>query len=324
MTIDRLRSALGGLLAVVAWAFLAVLIAAGAAGLVTALDHVPGTPARAELTWAADEAATADLDAAQAQFETLQGEVDALGVQARGALASLIGQDLETVQSTVDEGARLVAGIRDQSTAIRLALLRVPGVIGETAGLTTSGPVRARHAAMLSALALTDELDDAWVNLTTGSLAAARLSGLLADHDRIMGEALAAGRAGDYDEAIATIDQAAALLDQADVMRQQLANTVDVSTLVEWISRNRAYEDALRGLYAAVDSSGGRQTAAVREALIRERAARRDLPPDSRGLVVIMGEIGRGGLNGAVITIEEARGSLARALAGLAPSTPAP
>ena len=38
------------------------------------------------------------------------------------------------------------------------------------------------------------------------------------------------------------------------------------------------------------------------------------LPPDTRGLVVIMAEIGRGGMNGAVITIEEARAKLADAL----------
>ena len=52
----------------------------------------------------------------------------------------------------------------------------------------------------------------------------------------------------------------------------------------------------------------------------------RDLPQDARGLVVIMAEIGRGGLNGAVITIEEARGQLAGAVEDLAePSlSPAP
>jgi adenosylcobinamide amidohydrolase len=38
------------------------------------------------------------------------------------------------------------------------------------------------------------------------------------------------------------------------------------------------------------------------------------LPPDTRGLVVIMADIGRGGMNGAVITIEEAKGKLSAAL----------
>jgi hypothetical protein len=177
---------------------------------------------------------------------------------------------------------------------------------------------------MLSALEVTEGLDDAWVDLTTGSLAAARLSRLLADHDRIMGAAVLDGREGKYDTAIEKIDEAAAVLTEADTMRIQLANTVDVSTLIEWIRRNRNYEEALRALYLAVDESGGRQTATVREAIANERSARKELPPDARGLVVIMAEIGRGGLNGAVITIEEARGRLADALAGSTLETPPP
>ena len=44
-----------------------------------------------------------------------------------------------------------------------------------------------------------------------------------------------------------------------------------------------------------------------------EREAKDRLPPDSRGLIIIMADIGRGGMNGAVITIEEARGALAAA-----------
>ena len=46
-----------------------------------------------------------------------------------------------------------------------------------------------------------------------------------------------------------------------------------------------------------------------------ERKAQDRLPPDTRGLVLIMAEIGRGGMNGAVIAIEQARGQLAEALA---------
>ena len=305
-----------------AWVGLALLVSAGAAGLVVGMDHVPGTAARAELTSTADDAATAQLDEAQAQLAALADDVDALGVHARAALASLAGQDLETVQTSVDEGAVLVAAIRDRARQLQAELLEVPGVTGPESVLTTSAAVRDRHAAMLEALEVTEGLDDAWVNLTTGSLAAARLSRLLADHDRIMGEAVLVGRDGGYDEAIAKIDEAAALLVEADTMRAQLANTVDVSTLVEWIRRNEAYEEALRDLYRAVDASGGTQTARVRDAIAAEREARRDLPEDARGLVVIMAEIGRGGLNGAVITIEEARGRLANAVEDLAAPSP--
>ena len=308
----------------VAWVAIALLISAGAAGLVVGMDHIPGTAARAELTSDADATAEAALDDAQAELADLTKDVQALGVLARGALASLSGQDLETVENAVDDGATLVAGISERSRAMRAELLAVPGIGGPNAELSTSAEVRQRHAAMLDALEVTEGLDDAWADLTTGSLAAARLSRLLADHDRIMGDAVLDGRGGKYDTAIEKIDEAAGLLAQADTMRVQLANTVDVSTLIEWIRRNRNYEEALRALYAAVDESGGQQTEAVREAIANERSARKDLPPDARGLVVIMAEIGRGGLNGAVITIEEARGRLAQALEESGAESPAP
>jgi hypothetical protein len=55
-------------------------------------------------------------------------------------------------------------------------------------------------------------------------------------------------------------------------------------------------------------------TGAVRKAFAAEKAARERLPGDTRGLVVIMAEIGRGGMNQAVISIEEARGELDAAL----------
>lgn len=307
-----------------AWIVIALLISAGAAGLVVGMDHVPGTAARAELTADADASASAALDRAQVELAALSDDVEALGVQARGALASLAGQDLDTVQAAVDRGAVLVKAISDRSREIRSELEQVPGVTGPAAQLTTSAEVRERHAAMLEALTVTERLDDAWVDLTTGALAAARLSRLLADHDRTMADALVNGRAGNYGDAITKIDEAAAVLAEADTMRIQLANTVDVSTLIEWIRRNNNYDVALRALYAAVDEAGGRQTKTVRNAIAAEKAARKELPPDARGLVVIMAEIGRGGLNGAVITIEEARAVLADAVEAAATPSPAP
>ena len=54
--------------------------------------------------------------------------------------------------------------------------------------------------------------------------------------------------------------------------------------------------------------------------MTEERKAKDRLPPDTRGLVLIMAEIGRGGMNGAVIAIEEARGQLSAAVLEPAPS----
>ena len=70
-----------------AWVGLALLVSAGAAGLVVGMDHIPGTAARAELTSSADDAATAQLNQAQVQLAALAEDVDALGVHARSATA---------------------------------------------------------------------------------------------------------------------------------------------------------------------------------------------------------------------------------------------
>jgi hypothetical protein len=75
------------------------------------------------------------------------------------------------------------------------------------------------------------------------------------------------------------------------------------------------YDVALRGLYAAYATVGNRVTDELREAIAAEKAARGNLPPDGRGMVVIMAEISRGGMSGAVIAIEETRGRLIAALA---------
>ena len=61
-------------------------------------------------------------------------------------------------------------------------------------------------------------------------------------------------------------------------------------------------------LYTEISKVGKKVTAATQAAVKAEAAARARLPPDTRGLVIIMSEIGRGGMNGAVIAIEEARG----------------
>ena len=52
----------------------------------------------------------------------------------------------------------------------------------------------------------------------------------------------------------------------------------------------------------------------VEVAYHEENVARAELPIDSRALIVIVAEIARGGLNQAVIAIEDARGRINTAL----------
>ena len=123
----------------------------------------------------------------------------------------------------------------------------------------------------------------------------------------------------------ATTRDAVEALDRADpssppprALRDQLANTADVSTLTQWLDRNAAIDAALRRLYTVLAGTGGTVTEEARRALDDVKAAQAQLPPDTRALVVIMADIARAGLNRPVIRIEESRGKLADAIARVA------
>ncbi len=314
----RLRRSAG----VLVWLILIVLIALGAAGLVTGMDRPPGSAARPEVAYAGDAEVALLLDHAQAQLAAVADEVQALGTQARGALSALNGSEPATVDAAIAEGDRLVADITTRVAALRRELDQVPYLGTPQAPLMLSDVVIARYAALVEAASTTGGLDADWRRLTVGSVSAAQMSALLAEHDRLVGEAAAHGVKAKYREALKVLDQAAERLADARRLRDILVRTVDVTVLDEWLGRNAAYDVALRGLYK-VSPVGGRVTPAFREAYAAEAAAKARLPPDSRGLVIIMAEIGRGGMNGAVIAIEEARGRLSAALEDAAAS-PAP
>jgi hypothetical protein len=308
------RERLRRVAAAVVWVILVIAIALGAAGLVSGTDHLPGTAARPDLAWGRDREVQSQLDVASAGLVELADTVAALGVQARGALAALNGSETQTVEAAIAEGDLLLDTVIAQTTRLRLDLANVP-YLGrtDTALLISNGPV-ARHASLVAALAATDGLRDAWFRLTTGSVAAIQLSGLLAEHDQQVVAAAELGRAARYADAIAGLDEADATILAARALRTQLSNTVDVGVLDEWLDRNAAYDAALRTLYTEYARVGSTVTQGLRDAIAAEAEARRQLPPDTRGLVVIMAEIGRGGMNGAVIAIEQARGRLTAAI----------
>jgi hypothetical protein len=309
-----MRRRLRTVLAALAWFAIIVVIALGAAGLVAGLDHAPGPAGRPELTAAGDAEVAPLLDAAEDGLGALADQVEALGVQARGALAALNGSDTATGEAAIAEGDRIVADVIRRTTALRLELAAVPFVGTPEAGLTVSDAIVARHAALVAALDATDGLDTSWARLSIGSVAATKMSTLLAEHDRLVGLAAAQGRLAKYADAMKLIDGAEAQLAAARTIRDQLVNTVDVTVLDEWIKRNAEYDVALRDLYTAISKVKGKVTAATQAAVKAEAAARKRLPPDTRGLVIIMADIGRGGMNGAVIAIEEARAKLTDAI----------
>ena len=89
-----------------AWIAAALIVALGTAGLLQALDHRPGTAARAELTWSADEALRAPLDEIVGALDPLAVDVDALGAEGRAALAALVAADPDALDAAIAEWRR--------------------------------------------------------------------------------------------------------------------------------------------------------------------------------------------------------------------------
>jgi hypothetical protein len=305
----------------VAWLVVAIVVALGAAGLVAALDHLPGGLGRPELTWTADRAVAGDLDAVAADLSALADGVGVLGGHGRTALSALVGRDSPGLTAALDAGAAQLDVIDEAAARVAARLAAIP-LAGAGRAIRHSPATLARYDAVAPGLAAVDPLRPAWERLTAGVVPATELTDRLLAHDRIAATAILSGGAGKYAQAVARIDKATAELAAARTIRDRLAATVDVSTLDAWLDRNSAYDDALRDLWDALRRSGGRVTSAVREAAARERTARALLPPDARALVVILGDVARGGLNQAVIAIEEARGLLldASVRAGASPA----
>ena len=86
--------------------------------------------------------------------------------------------------------------------------------------------------------------------------------------------------------------------------------------------REHDVDKALGRLYQATIDAKGRITNELRQAAVAERKAHDLLPSNTSGLVIILAEIGRGGLNQAVIGIEQTKAKLQAAVDELtAPAT---
>lgn len=312
-----LRAAFRRLAVRVAWLGVAVLISLGVAGIAAAMTRAPGTAARAELTWPGDAAARPVLAAAETSLRALQEEVAALGSLGRLAVTALSAADQDAINDAVAEGTVQLERVEAAVATYRTNLEAVPGIGTRDEVIRLSQDLRDRYDVLVATVRETDDLASDWRVLTQEALNAGRLSGLLQDHDRVAGEAVQAGSGAEYGRALQALDVASERLDAAGELRDALAERLDVTTLDRWLERNDAYDNALRELYGALRDSGGAVNQRVRDAVAAERAARERLPEDTRALVIIMAEVARGGLNQAVISIEETRGALGEALIAL-------
>lgn len=297
-----------------AWLLAAALIALGAAGVVAGMD-TPSAPGidRTGRAGHGDAQVDAALDPIEAEMRALSASIGGLGEQARVILASLSSVKTDAVDEATASGTQLVADVEARSERIRGALTAVPVVASRAAAYELSPPTLERYTAYSGALPAAGALAGAWTRLTVGALSASRLSGLLAIHDEAVVDAAAAGRKADYAAALDKLDSADTAIADARTLRDRLKATVDVSTLDQWLDRSEAYDKALRNLYVAVRR--GESAATIRDLMEEEQAAKDRLPPDTRSLVLIMADIGQGGMNDAAIDIEQAKADLDEALA---------
>ena len=309
----------------VVWLLIVAVVSVGGAGLVAAMANQPATPARAELTADGDAAATIALDAIQVELSDLTKDVERLGELGRGALTALVASDFATLDAAVADGQTLARAIDTRSAQILEHVRSMPGT-GPQEALQWSPETSRRRDLALAAVSATGGLELAWTRLASGSTVANRLTVLLTNHDATAGKAAATGRDRKYAAALKTLATAQAMLTEAKTLRDALANTVpDISTLTQWIDRNDEYDAALARLYKATIAAKGKITDELKAAFTAERKAHDFLPSNTTGLVIILAEIGRGGLNQAVIGIEETRAKLQAAVDRLsAPASPDP
>ena len=294
------------------WLGLAALLALGGAGIVSATSRPPVAGARPELTWVADRTLGPELVGATGDLGVLSDDVDALGEIGRTALTSLIDRDTAGLRKAIADGETQLTTIADATDKLRARLDAIPG-IGPDDPTRIGTSLRIRYDRLVAALSATDGLSESWSALTSGSLAAIELTTSLAEHDKQVADAAALGRKFKYKQALALLDKADAALASSRKLRDRLANTTDVSILTRWIDRNAAFDAAARKVWSTLVKSKGKITDPVRTAFDELRAAQAALPPDSRAMIVIMSDVARGGLNQAVIAIEEARGRLSTA-----------
>lgn len=297
----------------IAWVTLALLIALGSAGIVATMNRMPGSATRPELTWAGDTAMRPALDTAMENLEALSAEVDKLGATARVALSQVVAGDADALRQTITSGTQRVADVQGLSSELEGSLAAVPHT-GPDWALHVSTNLRHRFDELAATAGVTADVGDDWAALTGRSIDATRVSALLTSHDEQTAAAAKLGSEGKYKSALAQLAASDTTIADSRELADRLAATTDVSTLRAWIDRNADYDAALRVLYKALMKSGARVNAEVRTAFDLEQQARAQLPGDTRALVVIMSDIAQGGLNQAVIGIEEARGTLAQAL----------
>ena len=305
---------LGRVVRGITWTVLLGVLAAAGAGLVATTWHAPGSPARAELTYAGDAALALRLDGAIAQLELISADVTVLANEAKTALSEIVSSDPTRLRDALQRGALASERIDDAARALRTSLAGLPGD-GATAAIEYSNGTLFRRAAILAAIDAATGLAAQWQHVSGRAADASNLISLIDGHDVTVLDAAAKGRANEFFEAAKILDEALFAVNEVKLVRERLIAGTEHTVLDEWIERTGAYDLALKRLYLALQRShGDPNTLEVQSARREERVAFDQLPEDRRTIVVIVAEVARNGLTQAVVAIEDAHGRIDAAL----------
>jgi hypothetical protein len=314
-------SGLSSLLGAVAWVALAAVLALGGAGLVGELTHPPGGPSREELTFPGDDLLASRLDDADTRLRQIADNVEKMSQDAKAALEDLAATDTDGLQKALQHGSGIAIVITAATVDLRNSLAGLPGDEPD-AMIQFSNATLVRRAAILAALDAAGGLAKQWQDVTGRSVDAARLTGLLQDHDKTVGAAIALALDHclcKFADAVTTLNAAKATLTEIDSLKGEFSGGTEVTVLDAWLVAHTRYDNALIALYRAIDQSHGKNTLVVQAANREEQIARGLLPTDNRAIILIVAQFARGGLNQAVVAIEDAGGRIDDALAEASP-----
>jgi len=308
----RMAPGLGSAVNILFWIVLAAAVALGAAGLTGQLTHPPGGPSREELTYPGDHALAARLDDATARLTDVAANVDTMATAAKAALGAIAVADATSLKTNLERGNGAAVLISSATLDLRSSLAGLPGD-GPDARIQFSNATLVRRAQILAAIDAALSLSEQWQNVTGRSVDAARVVTLMQQHDTTIFAATALGRTSNYTDAIAQIEQARISVADVASLRDQLVTSGDLTVLDEWVERNNNYDVALESLYKGLIASHGRNTLLV-QAFYRDEKIAREQLPNPGAITVIVAEIARGGLNQAVLAIDDARRRIDEAL----------
>ncbi|MGD0018243.1 MAG: hypothetical protein ABSD62_03235 [Candidatus Limnocylindrales bacterium] len=314
----RIRSGTAWLLVRLAWVGLAAVLSLGSAGIVAATGQSPANDSRPELTYGADQALSSRLDAGIRSLALLNDDVSGLGDRARELLANLAQVNQVGLDAVYQKGDRAVYDIDAGAAALsaRLECKALSSARDAELAETYSQGLIDRWREVCSAIDSVAPLADDWASMENGARVAMQVAGDINAHDQAAADALQSATQGRYADALTQLATAAVSLADAQRIATELAKIGDVSTLTEWLSRTRAFDDALALLWQTMIDSKGRITSQVTAALKAVGDAKALLPDNNAVLQVVLYELA-GNLTSDGISIETAKGQLGAALGDL-------